>query len=178
MTQLRWQTEITYTIVQKSDSWFMKAIGTFLKVISFGTNTAFMTDFVTTINHTVYVPTAYATWSAQDQNTIIEHEKVHMAQADKYSFPLFAFLYVCCFFPIGLAYFRMKFEQEAYATSLKCYYAYKGAAWLQDPRIKAAFVSYFTGPAYLWTWPFSKSIEAWYAATVQGIISSSLANTN
>ena len=164
-----------YTIVQKSDSWLMRAIGTFLKVVSFGQNTTFMTDFVTTINHTIYVPTAYSIWRQETRDAVIEHEKVHIAQADKYTFLFFAFLYVCMFFPIGLAYFRMKFEQEAYAVTLKCYYASYGAAYIQLPEVKASMVSYFTGPSYLWTWPFKKSIETWYDATVQGILASAVA---
>ena len=66
----------------------------------------------------------------------------------------------------------MKFEQEAYAKTLERIYAHKGAAWLQDPKTKATFVGYFTSAAYLWTWPFPKSIEAWYDATVTRIIAS------
>jgi hypothetical protein len=87
-----------------------------------------------------------------------------MRQGKKYSRPVYSFLYLMAFFPIGLAYFRAKFEMEAYAETLAV--LRERGANLTSPIFKNAYVGYITGPLYLWAWPFKAYVERWYDTTV------------
>jgi len=159
------QAEVTtefpnFSIVQKNTSKLMKFIAVFLTAM-------FMTDFVTTINDTMYVPSIWETWSEQERCVILRHERIHMRQARRLTFPLFGFLYLCVFFPIGLAYFRAKFEMEAYAESLAAMKDY-GATYA-DSGTRDWLLSMFTSNAYGWMWPFPSSINVWFDATVAAL---------
>lgn len=79
-------------------------------------------NFWTTIGSTIYYP------DNLDPNKfpeVIEHEKTHIAQYKKLTAPLFLFLYVLIPLPIFFAYFRWKFEREAYLVEAKLYLAEK-----------------------------------------------------
>lgn len=49
----------SFKIVWKKDSWLMKFIDGFLRVITLGKQRSFMTDYITTIGYTVYVPDSW-----------------------------------------------------------------------------------------------------------------------
>jgi hypothetical protein len=94
----------------KKDSFFWRMIG---KVFpQFNT-------FWTTINKTIYYPAHVENPLDPKYKNIIDHELVHVDQAKKYTFPLFAFLYVFFPLPVGLAYFRWKFEREGYLGQIR-----------------------------------------------------------
>ena len=146
-----------FSIAVKQDSALMKFIAVFLPA-------SFMTDFVTTIHDTSYVPRDWASWGVAGQCVVLRHERIHMRQAKKWTFPLFAFLYLCVFLPIGLAYARAKFEMEAYTETLAAqkdygedYACAKNRAWL---------LSMFTGPAYGYMWPFTSALNTWIDSTI------------
>lgn len=90
--------------VSKSDSKLMQLVSKIPGVPS-----QFMTHFWTTIGHTVYVPSALDfepdwgtyTWYARHARTI-EHEYIHVAQYERWTFPLFALLYIGPFVPLML----------------------------------------------------------------------------
>jgi len=71
----------------------------------------------TTIGDTIYHPDAID--NPEMFVEIIEHEKVHIEQYKKLGVPLFMFLYIFMFLPIGLSYFRFRLEREAYLVELK-----------------------------------------------------------
>lgn len=137
----------------------MKAIGFLLRVMTFGKMTSFMDHFTTTIGTKVFVPSEWNTYSQQSKMIILRHERVHMRQAKAYGILWFSFLYLMVFFPVFLAYFRAKFEKEAYAETIRAYHDY---GYSLDDNTKKQIVSYFTGPSYGWMWPFPKSLNAWY----------------
>ncbi len=156
-----------FRVVMKGDSRLMGAIDLFMKVVTLWRMKAFLTDFITTVGYTVYVPAAI--WGSPDPFGMLctlRHERVHMRQRSKYGMALFTFLYL--FFPLpgGLAYFRMKFEREAYTESLMA-----AAELGATPEVvlgdswKSVVVGAFIGPSYFWAWPFKKTINAWYDAT-------------
>ena len=147
----------SFKIVNKSDSTLMKLISCFMVA-------SFMSNFVTTIWNTVYVPSNWATYSVAEQCSLLRHESIHMRQAKSLTFPLFGFLYLCVFFPIGLSYFRAKFEMEAYAETLASYKDY-GESY-SDPATQAWLTTQFVGPNYGWMWPFKSAIISWFNATV------------
>ena len=161
----------SFSIVYKTDSKMMKTIDTLFKTFTFGKNSSFMKEYVTTINNTVYVNTDWDKYTENMKYVILSHERIHMRQARKYGFLLYAFLYLFVFFPIGLAYFRAKFEKEAYTESMKCTYNIYGQLPLLSKKYKEYIMSQFTGPAYLWMFPFKNNIESWYDNTVKEILS-------
>ena len=122
----------------------------------------------------VYIPRKW--WEkASDEEKIIllRHEIVHHKQMKHYSWPLFFFLYSCIPFPIGFAYFRAKFEKEAYVETLRARYEYWGADSINSSETMDWITKQFVSGAYGWMWPFKKSVERWYKKISQEIIKSS-----
>lgn len=60
--------------------------------------------------------------------------------------------------PIGFAWFRYKFEREAYKTSY-----YSALALGLKPNLDR-YVEQLTGPAYFWTWILKKQVKSWFYA--------------
>ena len=159
-----------FEIVEKEKSVLMKFIDAALKIITFGQMKFFMTNFITTIGNKVYVPGSWEDATATSKAEIIRHERVHMRQAKKYGRFLFSVLYLLVPLPSGLAYFRKKFEQEAYEESLRALYEYHGEKAF-TPALKERMIAHFTTAQYFWMWPFRKSVEAWYDEAVKKILS-------
>ena len=96
----------------RSSFWFTRLLN------KFGAGTAW-----TTVGDTVYYPDAIEDPYLFPE--IIEHEKVHIGQYKKLGVPLFLFLYIFVFLPVGLSYFRWRFEREAHLVEAKLYLAEK-----------------------------------------------------
>lgn len=161
-----------FKIVYKDESWFMGLLGTLLLIVTFGNQNTFMTDFITTIGYTVYVPRAWGMMQETQRTSVLRHERVHMRQRRKYTMPLYTFLYIVPFFPLGLAYFRARFEWEAYTETMRAAFETNGIRILQSPKYKEQIVSYFITGAYGWMWPFRGTVERWYEETVAQILKS------
>lgn len=147
----------SFTLTKKSDSWFMRLLGHV-----FGQQ--FMTNYTTTIFYAVHVPDDFDSWDEGAKCAILRHERVHMRQCRSLTPPLFAFLYLLVFLPLGLAYGRAKFEQAAYAESLQAYSDY-GIDYKSDAR-RAWYIQQFTSSAYGYMWPFPKTISKWFDEAV------------
>lgn len=156
-----------FHIIKKEDSRLMKLIDVCLKIISFGQMKTFMTDFITTLGSKVYIMERWESVALIDRIAILRHERVHMRQARRYGRFLFSFLYLMFPLPIGFAYFRKKFEQEAYEESIKTIYQYYGEKAICSTRQKEFIISQFTSANYFWMWPWRKDLEKWYDAAVE-----------
>lgn len=156
----------SFEILPKNKSVLMKVIDAALRIITFGQMKNFMTRFITVIGNKVYVPDSWEDNTLTSKAEIIRHERVHMRQSKKYGRFLFSFLYLVVPFPIGIAYFRKKFEQEAYEESLKALYEYHGEK-IFTPRLKEGMLAHFTTAQYFWMWPWRKDLEKWYEAAVE-----------
>ena len=156
-----------FEMIKKTDSKLMKLIDVCLKVITFGQMKTFMTSFITTLGAKIYVIEKWESTRLVDKVEILRHERVHMRQAKKYGRFLFSFLYLLFPLPIGLAYFRKKFEQEAYEESIRTIYQYHGEKAASSSLIKEFIISQFTSANYFWMWPFRGSLEKWYDAAVE-----------
>jgi hypothetical protein len=163
-TVVRLQREFGARLVPKQGSLFMTVINAVLKVLSFGQFKAFFEDYTTTIGKTVYTPTRWDSFSDGARTVILRHEMVHLQQAKRWGF-LFSVLYLFGGLPIGAAYFRVKFEREAYVETLQAHVDLLGTFVLDDPSLKDMILRQFNGPAYLWMWPFPESNRRWYADT-------------
>ena len=156
-------------MIKKTDSKLMKLIDVCLKVITFGQMKTFMTSLITTLGGKIYVIEKWESTRLVDKVEILRHERVHMRQAKKYGRFLFSFLYLLFPLPIGLAYFRKKFEQEAYEESIRTIYQYHGEKAASSSLIKEFIISQFTSANYFWMWPFRNNLEKWYDATIKKI---------
>ena len=155
-----------FAIKEKSKSTLMRVINVFLRVITFGQMKTFMSSFTTTLGETIYTPEKWSSIPEASRVRVLLHELVHMRQKKRYTFVLFAYLYLFFPFPVGLAYFRMKFEREAYEVSMRDVAESHGIKALKEPRYREAMISHFTSAQYFWMWPFRRSIERWYDGVV------------
>jgi hypothetical protein len=154
---------------EKSSSALMKVINVCLLVITFGRMKTFMTSFTTTVGYVVYTPSLWGGWSEKAKLMILRHERVHMRQRKAKGSFWFSISYLLLPFPILWAYYRMKYEMEAYEETLKAKWEYYGIRGF-TPEAREAMISRFTGPSYFWTWPWRKRIEAWYDELVSHFV--------
>lgn len=163
-----------FKLVAKSDSRLMKVIDRFLKIITFGTQKYFMLTYTSTIGCTVYFAKNWANIPDYRKERCLRHERVHMRQAKKWTPFLYAILYLFVPLPVCFAWFRMKFEMEAYTETMRCVCLQEGREALLDPKFKMYVTIQFLEGRYFWMWPFKGYINRWFDKTVKSI----LENTN
>lgn len=159
-----------FKLVPKADSRLMKVANVLLLIITFGQMKSFMTKFTTTMGYTVFTPYNWGQRSDRSRVVTLMHERIHMRQRQKYGMLLFGFLYLFVAFPIGLAYFRMKFEKEAYEESLRVTALVAGVELLLTHAHRESYIQHFTTAQYFWMWPFRGSIGRWYDETVARLV--------
>lgn len=157
-----------FRIAKRNQSKLMKFFDISLKIISLGKFTNFMNDFTTTVGTTVYVPEVWDTWSPSRKAIVLRHERVHMRQARDIGKAKFFFSYLFLPLPTIFAYFRTKFEKEAYEESLRAYHEYYGVKFF-TPTLREHTINNFTTASYFWMWPWKSSIEKWYDTFVSSI---------
>lgn len=157
-----------FSLVPKETSSFMKLLDLLLKVITLWRMKDFMRTFTTTIGYIVYVPSGWKMRPLKSRNIILRHERVHMRQRARLGL-WYSISYLLFPLPVVWAYFRMKYEMEAYEESLRAVAEYYGTASF-TPVMRRSFVGHFTGPEYFWTWPWKARIERWYDSTLARII--------
>lgn len=94
----------------KNDSRAMRFIGRF--------RPDFMTRYWTTVGDTIYYPTSVQDPNHKSHDDAVSHELVHVSQYRKFGKALFLFLYLFVPVPFFFAYFRWKFEREAYLVQI------------------------------------------------------------
>lgn len=152
-----------FQLVEKKSSSLMSVLNIGLKILTLGKMQTFMTLFTTTIGYKVYTPTG---WHNLDRIGILKHERIHMRQMRRYGSFWYFFSYLFLWMPIGLAYFRKKYEQEAYEESMRHLAVTHGVGSIEDVNYRNQIINYFTSFEYAWTWPFRESIEKWFDNTV------------
>lgn len=150
-------------IKYKDKSFFMK----FLSFVMFF-NSDFKTKFITTIGNTIYYPSEeHIKNNEEGAINILCHELMHIKQSNedklfslKYLFPQifaalsllafihYAFLIFLVFLIPFSAYFRTKYEFEAYTVSLYC--KYKQNSNFDYKKTIDNLVSNFTTSSYYW----------------------------
>lgn len=159
-----------YRVVNKFDSFLMKAINVALLVVTFGQLSSFMTQFVTTIGSTVYVPAGWETKDDVSRCVTLRHERVHMRQSQRLGTFWFRLLYLLAWFPMFFAWYRAKFEMEAYEETIRASHEY--GADITDPQLRLRMIAHFTTAQYGWMWPMKNTIERWYDAAVVKVMGS------
>jgi len=144
----------------KRGSYTQMAIHYALVVVTFGGMRGYLDDYVTTIGATVYTPTDWDDRTDADRWAVMRHEAVHLRQFKRWTLPLMGFLYVFVL-PLGLSYFRMRWERAAYEETIRCNYELYGLSYVQGS-LREHIIEQFTGRAYGWMWPFRGAVERWY----------------
>ncbi len=120
--------------VDKNDSGFMKAVGSFLDVIGILDKDEFLNHFTTTIFTTIYRPFDIGDgddgWDLWHQITICVHELVHVLQYK--DDPIgFTFSYV------GSKNSRSEYEAKAYAADMEMHYWRYGKLYNIEHRMQS-----------------------------------------
>ena len=149
-------------IVRKDRSRLHRAIHVALVALTFGRMRSYLDSFQTTIGATVYVTPDWDERDPDERYVTMRHEAVHLRQFRRLSLPVMAVLYLLVPLPMGLAYFRARFEQEAYAESIRAAAEVWGPAYPRRPEYRAYIISQFLGASYGWMWPFRRALERWY----------------
>ena len=158
-----------FRIVPKAGNVLSLAIDVGLRVITLGAQRHYMTRYHTVIGDTLYVPDAWSTMTDVARVILLRHERVHLRQRRRYGMVPFALLYLLPLFPLGLAWFRARFEWEAYRETLRATADLRGLGALADPLLRREIVRRFVSGDYGWMWPFSRTIERWFDQAVADI---------
>jgi hypothetical protein len=150
-----------FRIVPKAGNKLSRVIDVALRLVTLGAQSRYMTQYHTVIGYTLYVPEAWQTMSDVARVILLRHERVHLRQRRRYGFPLFAFLYLVPFLPLGLAYGRARLEWEAYRETLRATAELEGWGALADDALRDEIVRRFVGGDYGWMWPFPETIARW-----------------
>lgn len=153
-----------FRIVRKDTAWSQRAIHRALVILSLGRMRAYLTDYVTTLGATVYVPSDFHAWSEEARVIVLHHERVHLRQFRRLGWPLMALLYGVALLPAGLALGRARLEWRAYQATIRATLQIRGAAAARS--LRAEILQRFTGPDYLWMWPFPGQVGRWFDRTL------------
>lgn len=156
-------------IVDKTESRISRWIDWGLRVVTLGRQRRYLTHYHTVIGQTLYLPASWHTTSEAGRVIVLRHERVHLRQRQRLGFSWMAFLYLVPFFPVGLAYGRARLEWEAYQETLRATAELAGLSAIREPGLRAEIVRRFTGPDYLFMWPFRAAVERWYDAEVAAL---------
>jgi hypothetical protein len=140
-----------------------------LRLVTLGAQRHYMTRYHTVIADTLYVPEAWHSMDDVARVILLRHERVHLRQRRRYGFLPFAALYLLPFFPLGLAWWRARFEWEAYRETLRATAELRGLQALDDGGLRREIVRRFVSGDYGWMWPFSRTIQRWFDLAVAEI---------
>jgi len=155
--------EVTVT-TKDTNKILWKVLSAILTVLTAGRMTNLITGFVTTLGNRIYFPPGWTVATAAPGDYItLQHEYVHYKQYVALGmgnvwlgFVLFAILYALLPVPTGYAWFRYKFEREAYLTS------YLTAKQLKIPQDFTQYAKWLSGPEYFWAWRDCTAITQWF----------------
>lgn len=137
-------------LVPKTSSSLMRFIGFLLLAIG---NRRFVDHYWTTLARTIYYPAGIA--DPLDHRGVLEHELVHVRQWERWNVILWL-TYLLLPLPLGLAWFRWRWEREAYLVQLR-------RAANRKNEIVRIVESLWTG--YGWPWP-RRWMQRWFEKQV------------
>ncbi len=156
-------------VVQKSAHWHQRAVATALRVLTFGGQRTYLSEYVTTLGHTIYVPEGFDAWAPEHAWEVLRHELVHVRQFERFGWIGMILLYGFFPLPAGLAWGRARLEWEAYRETLRAVAECEGLAAARAPALHRHIVGRFTGPDYGWMWPFPRAVQGWIDAALDEI---------
>jgi len=156
-------------IIAKQKCLHQRAAAWALWALTFGGQRTYLTHYVTTLGHTIYVPEGWESWPAAHALEVLRHELVHVAQFERWGFLGMVLLYGFFPLPAGLAYGRARLEWEAYRETIRAVAEIEGLAAAKCPAFHDQIIRRFTGPDYGWMWPFPRAIRRWIEEEIRAI---------
>lgn len=163
----------------KSTKWYWRVLGFLHYLVTFG-NKDFMTRITTVMGPKIGLPQDPEDMLSTELYELLLHERAHLRQMRRLSRNMWVgaflhmLLYAFVFFPIGLAYFRAKYEKEGYKETIRAWihlYGPEEVTELSKSLIYKNFiVKQFTSSVYLYMWPFKKRISRWYDKTLEDVM--------
>jgi hypothetical protein len=140
--------ELGTTVTTKAyDRRVWKTLDVLLRIVSFGKLTNFMKRTTTLGRWIAFGEDVDLYNPGLHDLLVLRHERRHVVQGGKYTWLGLWWLYLFFPLPIGLAYFRYKFEREALMDEI-AYAKSLGLSVNIDEIIEG-----LSGPAYVWMWP-------------------------
>jgi len=127
-----------------------------------GINKLHWADYTQVIGSSIYLSDLWEEYSPSGKYITLKHEREHLRQFKKYTLVGMAFLYLFVIFPIGLAYFRAKFEREGKRAGLIARIECFGSGSYVREKAFKSYLKTFTSSSYLWAWPFESIIKKWF----------------
>lgn len=158
-----------FVVVDKRQSTLALWIHWALLLLTLGKQDRFIRDYHTVIGDTLMVCEHWGRMPDRDRVILLRHERVHLRQRRRWTFPGMAFIYLLPWFPIGLAYGRARLEWEAYVETLRATAELHGLLAARSPALRDHIIRRFTGPDYVWMWPFPSQLHRWYDSALAGI---------
>jgi hypothetical protein len=158
-----------FAVVDKRQSSLATWIHWALLALTLGKQNRFISDYHTVIGDTLLVCDHWQQMADRDRVILLRHERVHLRQRRRWTFGGMAFIYLLPWFPIGLAYGRARLEWEAYVETLRATAELYGLEAAQSRSLRSHIIDRFTGPDYVWMWPFPKQLQNWYDAALTHI---------
>lgn len=156
----------------KRAHWYWRLLHWIVLIVSFGGNRKFNDRYTTTTGMLIgwsdkcwekigaMAERPVPSWEDRIWTTL-QHEREHLRQFDDYGLFAMLILYIFVFLPIGLAYFRARFERAGYLRTLRCWYVLN-QLWAESEEARKWWIGQFTGGAYFWMWPFKTQVGKWY----------------
>lgn len=151
-------------IVLKSSAKHQRWVDRALRVLSLGGQDRYLTDYVTTLGHVIYVPDEWERWEHGHRLAILRHELIHVEQFERFGVLGMSLLYGLVPFPIGFAYVRARLELEAYRETIRATAEISGLEEATSVALREHIVERFVGPDYLYMWPFRRTVTGWIDA--------------
>lgn len=157
------------SIVKKSGVWHQRVAAKLLWALTFGGQRTYLSRYVTTLGHTIYVPDDFDAWHPDQAWQVLRHELVHVGQFERLGWAGMILVYGFFPLPAGLAWGRARLEWEAYRETLRAIVESEGMAAARDAELHRHIVARFTGPDYGWMWPFPGAVQGWIDAALHEI---------
>lgn len=148
-----------FTIKPKEESGLCKVANAVLLVLTLGT-TKFMTDYITVIRKTMYVPSSWKTLPWINRWIVLRHEGVHLRQAKAVGLGWFGLGWILWSFaylfllPFGWT-LRGRWEREAYSETIRCSQRFGVSV------SRSSLFKNFTGPQYFYMDLRRDRVSAW-----------------
>ena len=151
-----------FRVIKKAESRFQRMLHYGLLAITFGQMRDYLDGYTTTIGGRIYVTPSWECTDPDERYITLCHELIHLRQFRRYTPPLMGLLYLLFPLPMGIAYFRARFEKEAYAETLRATAECYGIEAIRGERLRERIIGQFMSANYGWMWPFRKHMERWY----------------
>lgn len=151
-----------FRIIRKSQSSFQRWIHSALRCVTLGRMHSYLEGCQTTLGQRIYVTESWFERSYAERLVVLCHERIHMRQFRRYTFPGMSLLYLLVPLPFGFAYFRAHFEMQAYAESIRVSAQIHGKTFVHDDKYREHILQQFSSASYGWMWPFPGYMARWY----------------